>query len=332
METRCALWDDCADCALPFEGAAEVRRQDLEQRLTVFTLAMVALVGLLWGLNWPAVKFMLREVPPFTLRAAGFTGGAIVLLCLVKGLGHRLRPAPGEAAPILAAGLFVIFGFNIATALGQQLTEASRAAIIAYTMPAITAVLASIFLNERLTWRRIVAVVIGMMGLAVLASADFAVLIAAPAGPLLMLAAAFSWSIGNVLVQGRTWSLSPLALTFWFFAVSMTLAWPLAVWLEPHGTAAWPRQATLFVFAFHVAGPMATCYFLWAVLLRRLPATVVAISILTAPTVGVASAILLLGEPVSWQKIVALALIVLSIGITITAPAAKIAPPVPKGA
>jgi drug/metabolite transporter (DMT)-like permease len=280
---------------------------------------MVALVGILWGLNWPAVKFMLREVPPFTMRAAGFTGGAAVLFCIVKALGHRLRPAPGEAGAIVTAGLFVIFGFNITTALGQLLTEASRAAIIAYTMPAITAVLASIFLNERLTAQRIVAVIIGMAGLGVLASVDFAALVAAPAGALLMLGAALSWSIGNILVQGRVWSLSPLALTFWFFMVSMVLAWPLALWLEPQGVATRPSAATWMVFAFHVAGPMATCYFLWSVLLRRLPATVAAISILTAPTVGVISAILLLGEPVSWQKIVALGLIVLSIGITLTA-------------
>jgi drug/metabolite transporter (DMT)-like permease len=56
---------------------------------------------------------------------------------------------------------------------------------------------------------------------------------------------------------------------------------------------------------------------LWAVLLRRLPATVAAISVLTAPTVGVISSILLLGEPATWQKGLALTLIVLSIAITL---------------
>ncbi|MFX0542411.1 DMT family transporter [Roseovarius sp. S4756] len=291
----------------------------MEQRLTPFTLAMVALVGILWGLNWPAVKFMLRELPPFTLRAGGFTGGTIVLFCIVKALGQRLKPAPKEAGAIAVAGLFVVFGFNITTALGQTLTEASRAAIIAYTMPAMTAVLAAIFLKQHLSARHIAAVLIGMAGLAVLASVDFTALVAAPAGALLMLAAALSWSIGNVLVQARAWSLTPLALTFWFFAVSTALAWPLALWLEPAGTVPWPSAATWLVFAFHVAGPMVTCYFLWSVLLRRLPAAVAAISILTAPTVGVISAVLLLGEPLSWQKIVALGLIVLSIGITLLA-------------
>ncbi|HEY9040355.1 MAG TPA: DMT family transporter [Roseovarius sp.] len=290
----------------------------MQDRLTPLTLMLVVLVGILWGLNFPAVKFMLIDVPPLTLRAAGFTGGAIVLLIMVRGLGHRLTPARSEVGPIIAAGLFVLFGFNVLTALGQLFTEASRAAIIVYTMPAITAVLAAIFLKDRLTGRRITAVLIGLLGLGVLASSDVAALIAAPLGPFLMLMAALSWAIGNVLVQGRQWSLSPLALTFWFFIVSLVLAWPLALWLEPPGARQLPPLPTIAVFAFHVAGPMATCYLLWAVLLRRLPATVAAISILTAPTVGVLSSVLLLGEPASSQKMLALGLIVLSIAITLT--------------
>lgn len=286
-------------------------------RLTPVTLMLVALVGVLWGLNWPAVKYMLTDVPPFTLRAAGFTGGAVVLWVIVRALGHRLRPQASEAGPIIAAGLFVLFGFNVLTALGQLFTEASRAAIIAYTMPAMTAVLASLFLGDPLTARRVLAVLIGLAGLGVLASADFGALIAAPLGPFLMLMAALSWSVGNVLVQGREWSLSPLALTFWFFALSMVLAWPLALWLEPPSARHVPPLPVIAVFAFHVAGPMATCYLLWAVLLRRLPAAVAAISVLTAPTVGVLSSIALLGEPLSWQKVLALALIVLSIAVTL---------------
>ncbi|MDO5756474.1 MAG: DMT family transporter [Rhodobacterales bacterium] len=290
----------------------------MQNRPQPVTLMLVALVGMLWGLNFPAVKFMLGDVPPFTLRAAGFTGGAVILLVMVRALGHRLMPQRAEVLPIIAAGLFVLFGFNILTALGQRFTEASRAAIIVYSMPAMTAVLAAIFLNDPLTRRRIIAVLTGLAGLGVMASADFTTLIAAPLGPFLMLMAALSWAVGNVLVQARQWSLTPLALTFWFFLLSLLLAWPLALWLEPASARHLPPLPVIAVFGFHIAGPMATCYLLWAVLLRRLPATVAAISILTAPTVGVLSSILLLGEPATWQKMLALGLIVLSIAITLT--------------
>lgn len=130
----------------------------MQNRPQPVTLMLVALVGVLWGLNFPAVKFMLADVPPFTLRAAGFTGGAVVLLVMVRALGHRLVPQRAEVLPIIAAGIFVLFGSNILTALGQLFTEASRAAIIVYSMPAMTAVLAAAFLNDPLTRRRVIAV------------------------------------------------------------------------------------------------------------------------------------------------------------------------------
>ena len=42
-------------------------------------LALVATIGLLWGLNWPAVKFILGELPPWTLRATGLAAEGMKL-------------------------------------------------------------------------------------------------------------------------------------------------------------------------------------------------------------------------------------------------------------
>ena len=110
----------------------------------------VLLIGLLWGLNWPAVKFMLTEMPPLTIRAVALSLAAIMLAILGKTKGLQLRPAPGDRMHMVITGLLVIFGFNVFTALGQLLTETSKAAIIAFTMPAFTAVFAAIFLGEAL--------------------------------------------------------------------------------------------------------------------------------------------------------------------------------------
>lgn len=288
---------------------------------SALTLGMVALIGLLWGLNWPAVKFMLSEVRPLTLRACGFSAAAVALMLIARGFGQRLRPAPGEAASLILTSLFVLFGFNMLTVLGQLFTPASKAAIIAYSMPAMTAILSVVFLGEVLDRWRVLAIVIGLAGLGVLASADLSALLAAPLGPLIMLGAALSWAIGNVLMQLRTWSLPPLARAAWFFTIAALLTWPLVAMFEPPETLTLPSPAILCTFAFHVGGPMVACYVMWTVLLGRLSATVAAISTLIAPVVGVLSSVVLLQEPLTWTTTLALLLIVASIAMTLLRPA-----------
>lgn len=98
-------------------------------------LALLLSIGLFWGLNWPAVRTLLTEIPPFTIRLLAFSGGGVVLLALAWLRGQRLRPAAGEWGPLIPVSLLSVFGFNVLTAFGQLHTEASRAAIIAYTMP-----------------------------------------------------------------------------------------------------------------------------------------------------------------------------------------------------
>lgn len=97
-------------------------------------LLLIATIGLFWGGNWPAVRFILMDVPPFTLRAIGFTTGALLL---AWARWRRLPLAvPSKEWPwLVATGAFTILGFNLATAFGQLRMPTSQAAIIAFSMP-----------------------------------------------------------------------------------------------------------------------------------------------------------------------------------------------------
>ncbi len=280
-------------------------------------LLTVVLIGLLWGLNWPAVKFMLTEIPPMTIRAVAFPVAAVCLAVIAWGRGERLKPVPGEILAMIFTGLLVICGFNVLTALGQMLTETSKAAIIAYTMPAMTAGFAAVFLGERLGRARLIALAVGMGGLVVLASEDFSALISDPVGPAVMLLAALSWALGNVALKARKWQLSSLSLTVWFFVASSVFIWPLVLIFEPPWQQTLPSAPVLATLLYHALGPMVICYALWTALVGRLSASVAAITSLLAPVVGVLSAVVLLGDPVTWQKIVALGMILISIKLAI---------------
>lgn len=289
-------------------------------------LGTVAVIGLFWGLNWPAVKTLLTEIEPFTIRAVALTGSGALLAVIAWCLGHRLRPAPGETAPLLLAGLLTVFGFNVLVTFGQILTETSKAAIIAYTMPALTAVFSAWLLGETLTRSRAMALALGMAGIAVMASEDLAHLVANPLGPLIMFASAVVWGLGIVATKARSWTVSPMAQAVWFLLPSGVLCWPFALALEAPWNAAWPSMTVQLVMVWHILCPMLGAYLLWTMLVGRLPATVAALATLMAPVVAVGSSITLLGDPATWQKLVALGLIVASIALTLSRPSSGKSP------
>jgi drug/metabolite transporter (DMT)-like permease len=283
-------------------------------------LALLLSIGLFWGLNWPAVRTVLTEIPPFTIRMIAFAAAAVVLLGLARLRGERIRPAPGELGPLIAVALLSIFGFNILAAFGQLNTETSRAAIIAFTMPVWATLLSVAFLGERLTWERAAALLLGMAGLALLLGEDLVSVARSPLGSLLTLAAALSWACGTVLLKRRTWSLPPLAMAGWMVAISAPPSVLGALLIERPWTLPMPSAEILAILGYHILFPMCWCHFAWVTLVAGLPAPVAAIGTLTIPVVGVVSAILLLGEPALVQKFVALALVVGGVALILIVP------------
>ena len=231
-----------------------------------------------------------------------------------------LVPPVRELPWMAVTGLLTIFSFNMLTTLGQILTETSKAAIIAYTMPALTAVFSVLFLGERLRAIVVLALAIGMGGIAVLASENLGDLVANPLGPAIMLGSATVWALGTVAMKAGRFSLPPLSLTAWFMGLSAVACWPLALMLEQPLTMAVPSAGALAVWIWHASLPMVVNYALWTRLVGTVPAPVAAIATLMAPVVGVSSAMILLGNDVTWQKITALVMILGSILLTFIRP------------
>lgn len=287
------------------------------------TIATIAVIGLFWGLNWPAIKFLLTEVPPFTIRTGAFTVATIALLGYALATRERLIPPWRELPWMALTGLLTIFSFNMLTTLGQILTETSKAAIIAYTMPALTALFSTLFLGERLRRAVILALAIGMGGIAVLAGENLGHLLDNPLGPAIMLASATVWALGTVAMKAGRFTLAPIGLTVWFMGLSAVACWPFALALEAPFAMAMPSTGALAVWIWHALLPMVVNYALWTRLVGRVPAPVAAIATLMAPVVGVSSAMILLGDPVTWQKITALAMILGSIALTFLGPSGR---------
>ncbi len=161
---------------------------------------LLAAVTLFWGLNFPIMKLVLRELPPWTFRTACLLLGGLGLLLVCRLVGQPIRLPGDQLRPLLWTTLFNITGWHIFSAYGIMAMQAGRAVIIAYTMPLWSAILAVWLLGERPDWRQGVGLSLGLVGLLVLVSPDLGRLGASPVGLLCMLAPSWCWA-ADVLIK-----------------------------------------------------------------------------------------------------------------------------------
>ncbi|MBK6853705.1 MAG: DMT family transporter [Burkholderiales bacterium] len=116
---------------------------------------------------------------------------------------------------------------------------------IEFTMPLWTALLAAAFLAERLTTRKVLAVAVGLIGVAVIVRPTAG---AVEPGQLIALVAAGGFAVSVVLVKSLTRTDSAVAIIFWMLVIQSVIGFLPALW-----TWQWPTPATwagLVVIAF----------------------------------------------------------------------------------
>ena len=269
------------------------------------------LLALSWGLNWPAVKIMLSFLPPMPLRGLGLGLGALLLLAFAALQRRPLWPGRADWPGIAVGGLLTVAVFNTCTAFAQLSTSTSRAAVLTFTMPLMSAALAWWFLGERPGRRGAAALLLGGLGIAVLAWPVLGQLGGEHAPPLrgllLPLTAALAWAAGTVVAKRWAPPADRVVATAWqlLLGAAITLLASLLVGdhLPPllttnsggHMTLAWPPRV-LAALAFHVGIATAVAYVLWYRLLAELSATVSSLTTLAVPVVGVLGAMALVGD------------------------------------
>jgi drug/metabolite transporter (DMT)-like permease len=259
-------------------------------------MAQMWLTALFWGLNWPAVKIMLSGAAPWTLRAVGLSGGAILLAIFTRASGVPLAVPRRYWQRILVAGMLNVAVFNICAVFAQLAMPTSRAAILTFTMPLWATLFAYLALGEKIDRLRGVSLALGAVGLMVLSLPFVAVMQAGqvPFG-LVYVLVAISWAAGTVYVKARPIDAPQLAVTTWQVVVgALVCIAGLAAFETPRIDLTRPEIVT--ALAYHVVFPQAVSYVLWFSLIRRVSTASAAIGTLLIPIFGVGGSIVLLGE------------------------------------
>jgi len=166
-------------------------------------LLAFAIIYLVWGSTFLAIRVGVHEVPPFLLAALRFTVSGVVLFAWMR---LRGTPSPSAREWLSASGMgTLIFLIDYGCLFwAEQRVPSGIAAVVLATIPVFITLLEILFLRtQRLTLRLGSALIAGIFGVAVLMNRSFS-LGEVPidrAGALALLVAAFSWSIATILTR-----------------------------------------------------------------------------------------------------------------------------------
>ena len=262
------------------------------------------------GINWPVQKILLAEWPPLSARGTCGLAAAFVLAGIAFALRQRMQVPRAVWPRLIIASVLNITVWVIMMGYALTILPASEAAIIAYTSPMWTALLASPLLGERLTPGRMLAVVMAFVGIvSLLGGSGFDANVAKLPGYVLARISAVTYAFGTIFLNRYPITLPPVASASWQLGIGCLPVAVVGLLLER------PDIAVLTVVGwsavvYNIIIQQSVGYVCWLAALNRLPASVASIGTMFVPIVGVLTSAWALGEPLGAAQIAALVLTV----------------------
>ncbi|WFU78847.1 DMT family transporter [Bradyrhizobium sp. CIAT3101] len=279
-------------------------------------IGLFLIVVLAWGVNWSITKQLVQFLPPLWTSAIR-SWIALAGLFVILGLSNNLViPERRDIPVVLSVALLHMTIFSVLVAAGVRFLPASKAIVLGYTTPLWVAIAAPLLGKETLTAPKLAGALLGLIGLAVIlnpTSIDWTnANVVLGAGMVIL--AAISWAANIIYIRAHRWIASPLQLLIWQVLVATIILTGSALVTDgvPHAEWSW-KLVLLFLYS----GLIGTALAYWAMSMvnKSISALTTALGTTGTPLVGIASAAILLGEPIEMSLVIAAALIVTGIGL-----------------
>lgn len=275
------------------------------------TIGLLLLLSLLWGANMGAIKLASQEMSPLFMAGLRSLVASLCLWVWMRRRGLAVFPAPGLFWHGLAVGL--LFGGEFACIyVGINHTLASRTVLLVYTAPFFVALGAHWWLKgDRLSTAKALGLLLAFAGVGLLFVGQWEVLLGGQLlGDGLSLLAGLLWAATTLYIKlflvGKA---RPVQVLFYQLAFSIPFLFACSlIWeTQPVRGLSWPLAANLFYQCIIVAF---LSFLWWFRLVDRHPVSLLHGFTFFTPILGVfISGVLLLGEPLTWRLLSALALV-----------------------
>lgn len=285
------------------------------------SVLMLLITMLIWGSTFVVTKGVAAQIPPFTLAFARVAMGTLVLLpfAVLRQRWHAGPASSTESFPWLSVAAMGFVGVALYYALFNLSllhTSAAQGALVQSSLPAVTALVAVVWLRERATTLRWVGIALSVIGVLVISSGaegngDDRVFL----GNVLMFLTCICWGIYTSLAK-RAAGFDPMHVTVGVTGAGALMLMPFSIWELANG--GWPELGVRGWLAVVYLGVLASgfAYLFYNSALQHMDASQAGVYTNLIPVVGVVSGIVLLGEPLSARAIVGGCVVLVGVWLT----------------
>jgi len=278
-----------------------------KQTKTIFILSYLIIM---WGLNWPLTKLGLDFAPPLLFAGLRTILGGLVLLIFTLHKYKNLRLKENWHLYIISSFLNVILFYGLQS-IGLSHMPAGLFSAIVYLQPLLLGIFSWLWLGESMHGLRIVGLILGFLGVAVLGLSNSSGHISF-IGIMLALGAAIGWGGGTVLVK----KISDRVDMIWMVALQLLFGGILLLGIgfsvEKWSNIIWNTgfiSNLLFISIFIIA----VGWLAFFVLINSGEATKVGSYTFLIPLFSIVSSSVILDEVITINLMIGLMLIIVSI-------------------
>ncbi|HEX9792005.1 MAG TPA: EamA family transporter [Kiloniellales bacterium] len=270
-------------------------------------LVVFLLIAMIWGFNFAVAKIGLAQLPPIMMMALRW--GLVGML-----LAPFVKPPHGCWRQVFLVSFTLGFVHFALMFTGLKNLDAATAAIAIQLQVPFAALLAAVFFNDKLGWRRALGMAIAFIGVAIVAGEPRLAGVTVPLA--LVIVAACVWSVANVQIK-KMGDVDGMMLNAWvgvFAAPQLALASLLLEEGQGAALAAADWRAAMAV-VYQAVVVVIVGYGAWFWMLRRYAVNQVMPFTLLVPGFGVLSGVLVLGETLTLPLVVGGLLTIIGVGV-----------------
>jgi drug/metabolite transporter (DMT)-like permease len=207
---------------------------------------LIALAAI-WGASYMFIKIAVDDLSPGMVAWSRIALAAIVLVGLAAARGV-LGGIRGRVGILILVGAVQVAGPFFLIGAGEEEISSSLAGILVASAPLFTALLAIwVDHEERSQGLRLVGVMLGVVGVAVLLGVDLGGSGNELLGGLAVVLASLGYAVGGFLVKHRLADVPPIGLAAWVMVASTVLLAPVAALTLPDGAPGFGPIASVVV-------------------------------------------------------------------------------------